>query len=106
MQNNPTLFGLKRASNVALIYDIAKGEVISATGFDLPQVQIIKSEDFAFTIPIYISVNAIPLFPSKYEIINNGTIIYSSLVPPENNYVLNDDNPLNERAKIKRNTIG
>jgi len=106
MNKNPTLFGLKRKSFASLSYDIDKREVVSAIGFDLTQVSINISEDYAFTIPIFISVNGIPLFPSKYEIINTGIVIYSSLVPPINNYVLNDNNPLHENSKTKQNTIG
>jgi hypothetical protein len=102
---NFTLYGLKEGSKINLIYDAQKKEVTKANGCDLNTDIIEISEEISFSIPTHISINGIPFFPTKYEFINSGEIIYSSINPPKENIFLDDDNFLNLRAKTKLNTI-
>lgn len=102
---NQTLFGLKKNSKINLIYDAQKKEVTKANGCELGVDIIEFSEEISFSIPTHISINGIPLFPTKYEFINDGEVIYSCVNPPHENIMFDDDNFLNVRAKTKQNTI-
>tara|TARA_R110000868_G_scaffold163179_1_gene395316 strand:+ start:865 stop:1674 length:810 start_codon:yes stop_codon:yes gene_type:complete len=102
---NFTLYGLKKGSKINLTYDAKTKEVTKVNGFDL-QTDIIEiAEEISFSIPNHISINGIPFFPTKYEFINSGEVIYSSITPPTENIFLDDDNFINLRAKTKLNTI-
>ena len=105
-QKTNNLYGLKRYSKINIVYDLQKRQVIEATGCNLKTDNIIISDEFAFSTPTHISINGIPFFPSKYDIINEGTIVYSSNKPPRFNIEITDDNFLNQRAIVKQNTIG
>lgn len=106
MGKNPTLYGLKRSSKFSIEYDIEKKKIVNVKGNDQHQFPITISDDLAFSQPLFIAVNGIPLFPSKYEIINSGSLVYSSPLPPINDFELIDSNLFNEGVKRKQNTIG
>lgn len=100
------LFGLKQYSKINLTYDVEKKAVTESTGCDVNKDLIEVSDELSFNLPTYIAVNAIPLYPSKYEIINTGKIIYSSFSAPNFSITIDDDSPFNEWSKVKQNTIG
>lgn len=103
---NDTLFGLKRKSQISISYDIAKREIVSVNGINSNESISFVSEELGFNLPLYISIDGVPYFPSKYEFISEGIIVYSSTQSPARcQYELTDTNFLNERAKIKQNTI-
>jgi hypothetical protein len=99
------LYGLRRSSALSLTFNIESWKVVDAVGCDINKDTIEISEEKAFTIPVYIVVNGAPVFPTKYEMINTGNIIYSSTTPAslDIQFVRNDF--LGERAKVKMNTI-
>jgi hypothetical protein len=88
-----------------LTFNIETGKVVDAVGCDINNNTIEISEEKAFTIPVYITVNGLPLFPTKYEIINTGCIIYSSTTPPSLDIQFVAKNLFEERTKKKTNTI-
>lgn len=102
---NPTLFGLKQASKINVIYDAESKTVSKANGIEIGTARIYISEEKSFSIPTYIIVNGTPLFPSKYEFINKGEVVYGSKHPPVQTIYIDDKNPLSERLKTKENTI-
>lgn len=103
--HNSTLFGLKQASKINVIYDTESKTVSKANGIDIDAAKINISEEISFSIPTFIIVNGIPLFPSKYEFINKGKVVYGSKHPPLQTIYIDDKNPLTERLKTKENTI-
>lgn len=100
-----TLFGLKKDSKVKLIYSLKEEKVVRYEGIEEDNPTIEISDHMVFSMPMCITVNGIPFFPSKYEILTNGQIIYASKTVPRERIRITDDNFLNERAKVKRNTI-
>jgi len=100
-----TLYGLKSFSKINVVYDIDKKSISETTGCDLIKDLIEISDELAFTIPTHISVNGTPLFPTKYEIINTGKVIYASFSRPDLRINLDDDNIFHEWSKTKENTI-
>ncbi|MES2238942.1 MAG: hypothetical protein V4497_01655 [Bacteroidota bacterium] len=102
---NFTLYGMKEASKVNLTYNTEKKEITQINGCNLITDTIEISEEKSFSIPTHISINGIPFFPTKYEFINNGDVIYSSTSPPIDKIIIIDNNILSERSKVKQNTI-
>ncbi|HXD94035.1 MAG TPA: hypothetical protein VNX01_12545, partial [Bacteroidia bacterium] len=100
------LYGLQRYSTINVVYDLQKKQIIETLGCNTDVDMINVSEEYAFSTPTHISINGIPYFPSKYEAANIGTVVYSSIDPPRFNIIIANENFLNERAKVKRNTIG
>lgn len=98
-----TLYGLKRKSTRYISF--GQGKILAAHGCDPLQDQIEISDQRAFDTPLFISVNGIPLFPSKYELSQTEPIIYSSNQPPSFSIKFSNDNFLLRRAKVKQNTI-
>lgn len=100
-----TLFGLKNNANVKLTYNLEKQEIVKTEGIDENQSFIEISNHFVFSMPMCIIVNNIPFFPTKYEILTKGNIIYASTIVPIERIKIKDDNFLNEHSKVKKNTI-
>jgi hypothetical protein len=99
------LFGLKNDSKVKLYFDVKTSQVIDHEGIDEENPDIQISDEKAFSMPIYITVNHIPFYPSKYEFISEGTIVYASNIVPIERIRIINDNFLFERCKVKQNTI-
>jgi hypothetical protein len=99
------MFGLLNKSNLSVLFDIENYRIIEVNGFDLSDVEVEVSENKVFTIPSHILVDQEPLYPSKYEILNTGTILYSSSKVPSLSIQIEDNNFLNYRAKEKKYTV-
>lgn len=102
---NSTVWGLMQKSDINITYDLISKSITKVNGCDLYTDNLKISDEICFSIPLYISINNIPLFPSKYEFLNDGEIIYSHKHPPIMNIAINDDNFLSERSRTKQNTI-
>lgn len=102
---NPTLYGLKQKSDINITYNAGTKTIIKTNGCNVDTDYIDISEEICFSIPSHISINGIPIFPSKYEFINVGEVIYSKSQPPKLDIKLTDSNVFSERAKMKQNTI-
>ncbi len=100
-----TLYGLKKDSKIKIYYNIENKCIDRFEGIEDENPQIVISEHIVFSMPMCITINNIPFFPSKYEFINDGEIIYASQTIPRERIKIIDDNFLNERAKVKQNTI-
>lgn len=100
-----TLYGLKKDSKIKIYYNAEKKTVSRFAGIKDKNPKIQISEHIVFSIPMFIIINDIPFFPSKYEFINEGEVVYASRTIPKERIRVIDDNFLNKRAKVKQNTI-
>ncbi|MFP5471856.1 MAG: hypothetical protein ACLGGV_09700 [Bacteroidia bacterium] len=100
---NNTVFGLKSNTKIKVIFDLENYSVVRCEGVDVSDVFI--SDEKAFTMPLYVSVYGRPIFPSKYEIINKGEIVYASTIVPQCRIIVKDDSIFDEKAKTKQYTI-
>lgn len=100
-----TLYGLKNDSKVKIYYNAENKSVSKLEGVEDENPEIEISEHIVFSIPMCITINNIPFFPSKYEFINDGEVLYASKTIPKERIKVIDSNFLNERAKVKQNTI-
>lgn len=98
-----TLYGLIRQSDASVIYDVSTGTIIEYHGCTEAEVAI--SEEKAFNMPIYISINGVPVFPTKYDPGANGPIVYSSHLVPNYSIKFLNNHFLNSRAKVRMYTI-
>ena len=100
-----TLYGLKKNSKIKIYYSLENESVTKLEGVDDEKPIIEISDHIVFSMPMFISINNVPFFPTKYEFLNNGEIIYASKTIPRERIKIIDDNFLNQRAKVKNNTI-
>ncbi len=95
-----TLYGLKTDKNLKIIYDVDTGSIDLVGAIKSSKQEIEVSEDKAFNVPAFISLNGLPYFPSKYEF-TKGKLVFHSLAPPKSGIrVLNDLGILGERTKV------
>jgi len=98
-------FGLRNKANIKIFYDVDKKIISKIEGITSNTIPIEISEEFAFNMPTHILVNHTPFFPTKYEMINSGVIVYNSTKVPSFQIRVEDRNFLNYRVKAKRYTI-
>ncbi|MDZ7717694.1 MAG: hypothetical protein U5K72_02595 [Balneolaceae bacterium] len=99
------MFGLQNKSSIKIYFDVNKYEIDEITGLNQSEVSIEISDTKVFSMPSHLLIDGEPLFPTKYEILNSGKVIYSSSKVPAFNISITDDNFLNFRSKEKRYTI-
>jgi hypothetical protein len=77
-----TLFGLKQNSPFKVYYDLGQKRVTHVDG--APSLsQPVRSSSMAFSMPLWFSLNGLLLFPTSYEIVTNGIVVYHTTQAPD-----------------------
>jgi hypothetical protein len=106
MKGGKTLYGLKSDSEIKIKFNLKEYKVSEIQGSSCSIEEAEISESQMFSMPTFISLNGIPYYPTKYEILTDVDVSYSSSSMPNFNISLNyGDNPLRLRARVKRYTI-
>ncbi len=99
------MFGLLNKSKVSIFFDVENYKVTDIKGVNPSEITITIPDTKVFSMPSHLLINGEPLFPTKYEILNNGRVVYCSKIVPAFRLYIEDDNFLNFRAKEKKYTV-
>lgn len=100
-----TLYGLKNNAKIKINYNPETKKVEGFEGIDEENPEFYICEDKAFSLPYFIEHNNIPFYPSKYEFINDGIVVYSSLVSPLPRITFSNTDLFSEQAITQNRTI-
>jgi len=100
------LGGLRKKRKIRASYQPKTERVVSVEGIDVAPKDVEISDDKAFNLPVYLSINGLPLFPTSYEIIGSGVVVYHAPSAPALSIrAIRTYGILDERAKIMQYTI-
>ena len=100
-----SLGGLRKRKEIRAIYSPGKKEVIAVEGVEVKPEEAFISPDTGFNLPLWIRVLDVPLFPTTYEFINSGEVIYHSSEPPMHQISVQDRDMFSEGAKVMQFTL-
>jgi len=101
-----SLGGLRKRRQIRVSYSPASNTVTRVEGLAISPEDVEISSELGFNLPLYVRVEGLPLFPTSYESIGTGEIIYHAPFPPLPQFhVPERSNPLSERAKVMRVTL-
>lgn len=94
-----SLGGLRKRRELRVAYSPELEVVTRVEGVDVQPRDVIISQERGFNLPLWVKVEDVPLFPTTYESIGKGEVLYHSPEAPLYQISVPNHHALSERTK-------